>query len=261
MFGAQRLQLIRELILEQEMVDVSSLSEKLNVSEVTIRRDLDKLEQEGFITKTYGGAVLNKDFKLDRSSVPPNRIDAIDAGEEITLISKIALQMIEGGETIYLSGGPIGRQIASYLDDQKKLMVVTNDIFIAAKLFDNPKVKVTVTGGEVVTSSGTMVGPCALRMLKEIYINKAFIEVKGVDLKFGYSMESYDEIEIIKQIMDISQETIVLADYSKFDTVSFARLGDLGLFTKVVSNKEIAEEYKKYYYDNYIKLYTTYEVN
>lgn len=258
MFGAQRLQLIRELILEQEMVDVSSLSEKLNVSEVTIRRDLDKLEQEGFITKTYGGAVLNKDFKLDRGPAPSNHMDA---SEEITLISKIVLQMIEGGETIYLSGGPIGRQIASYLDDQKKLMVVTNDIFIAAKLFDNPKVKVTVTGGEVVTSSGTMVGPCALRMLKEIYINKAFIEVKGVDLKFGYSMESYDEIEIIKQIMDISQETIVLADYSKFDTVSFARLGDLGLFTKVVSNKEIAEEYKKYYYDNYIKLYTTYEVN
>jgi DeoR family fructose operon transcriptional repressor len=258
MFGAQRLQLIRELILEQEMVDVSSLSEKLNVSEVTIRRDLDKLEQEGFITKTYGGAVLNKDFKLALSPMPSNHIDA---SEEITLISKIVLQMIEGDETIYLSGGPIGRQIASYLDDQKKLMVVTNDIFIAAKLFDNPKVKVTVTGGEVVNSSGTMVGPCALRMLKEIYINKAFIEVKGVDLKFGYSMESYDEIEIIKQIMDISQETIALADYSKFDTVSFTRLGDLGLFTKVVSNKEIAEEYKKYYYDNYIKLYTTYEVN
>ncbi|MGE5606765.1 MAG: DeoR/GlpR family DNA-binding transcription regulator [Bacteroidota bacterium] len=258
MFGAQRLQLIREMVLEQEMVDVSTLSEKLSVSEVTIRRDLDKLEKEGFITKTYGGAVLNKDFKSERNPMIQN---IVDSGAEINLICKIALQMIEGDETIFLSGGPVGRQIAGCLDDQKKLMVVTNDVFIAARLFDNPKVKVVVTGGEVITSSGIMVGPCALRMLQEIYVNKAFIEVKGVDLKFGYSMESYDEIEIVRQIMNISREVIALADYSKFDTVSFTKLGDLGLFTKVVSNKEIPEEYKKYYYDNYIKLYTTYEVN
>ena len=258
MFGTQRLQKIREIVLEQEIVDVSSLSEGLNVSEVTIRRDLDKLGKECFITKTYGGAVLNKDFKIDRG---PMSKSIIDSNDEIQLISEIVLQMIEGDESVFFGGGPIGRQVAKSLNDKKKLMVITNDLFIATELYNNPNVKVTLTGGELVPSSGIMVGPCVLRMLKEIYINKAFIEVKGVDLKFGYSMESYDEIEIVKEILNISKEVIALANFSKFNTVGFTKLGDLSLFKKVVSNKEISEDYKKYYYENYIKLFTTYEVN
>lgn len=258
MFGVQRLQKIREMVLEQEIVDVSSLSETLNVSEVTIRRDLDKLEKEGFITKTYGGAVLNKELKAERGPALKN---SADHNEDISLISEIVLQMIEGDEAVFLGGGPISRQVVRHLPEKKKLKVITHDIFIAAELHDNPSVKVTVTGGELVTSAGIMVGPCVLRMLKEIYINKAFIEVKGVDLKFGYSMESYDEIEIVREILNISKEVIALADCAKFDKVGFTKLGDLSLFKKVIGNKEIPEEYKRYYYDNYIKLYTTYEVN
>ncbi|HBE79375.1 MAG TPA: DeoR/GlpR transcriptional regulator [Firmicutes bacterium] len=257
MFGAQRLQKIREIAIDQEIVDVPSLSKQLGVSEVTIRRDLDKLEEEGFITKTYGGAIINKDFKTERDSLSHK----IDNKDEINLISEIVLQMIEGNESIFLNGGSIGRQVAKCLHEKKKLMVITNDLFIATELYNNPNVKVTLTGGELVPSTGIMVGPCVLRMLKEIYINKAFIEVKGVDLKFGYSMESYDEIEIVKEVLNISKEVIAVADYNKFDNVGFTKLGDLSLFKKVISNKEISEEYKKYYFDNYIQLFTTYEVS
>ena len=241
------------------MVDISSLSEKLNVSEVTIRRDLDKLEKEGFVNKTYGGAILNKNFNFNAN---PNQAAAAggDCSEEVRLICEIVLQMIQGEESLFLGGGPIGREVARNISGKNKLLVITNDVFVATELYEHPNVKVTMTGGDL-TSSGTMVGPCALRMLNEVYINKAFIEIKGADLRFGYSMESYDEVEIVKALMNISKEVIALADCSKFNTVSFTRLGDLNLFPKVVSNKDISEAYKQYYFDNYIKLYTTYEVS
>lgn len=260
MFGAQRLQKMRELILELEIVDVPSLSEKLGVSEVTIRRDLDKLEKEGYITKTYGGAVLNKDYKSGRdTSVKAGEV--VESDEDIKLITEIALQMIQGDEAIFLGGGPISRTIARNITDRKRLLVITNDIFVAAELCSNPDIKVTVTGGDIVASTGVMVGPRVLTTLGEVYVNKAFIDIKGIDLKFGYSMETYDEVVIIKEVMNISKETIALADHGKFDRVSYARLGDLSHFKKVISNKEVPENYKKYYYDHFIKLYTTYDVN
>lgn len=259
MFGAQRLQKMRELILEQEVVDIPSLSEKLKVSEVTIRRDLDKLEKEGYIIKTYGGAILNKDYKFSKPAVEISGT-FLQYNEETKLITKIALEMIKGDEAIYLGGGPISRNIARNLNGIKKLLVVTNDIFVGAELCNKPDIKVTITGGDLIPSTGVMVGPRVLSTLGEIYLNKAFIDVHGVDLKFGYSMETYDEVVIIKEILNISKQAIALADHRKFENISYAKLGDLTLFNKVISNKEVPENYKRYYYDNYIKLYTTYDV-
>lgn len=260
MFGAQRLQKIRELILELEVVDIPSLSKMLNVSEVTIRRDLDKLEKEGYINKTYGGAVLNKDYIYNRTINQKNEA-ALNADEDIKLITEIALQIIQGGEAIFLGGGLISRNIARNITDIKKLLVVTNDVYVATELCNHIDIKVTVTGGDLVTTAGIMVGPRVMATLSEVYVNKAFIDVSGIDLKFGYSMDTYDEVVIVKEILNVSKESIALAHHSKFDSISHAKLGDLKLFRKVISNKEVPETYKKYYYDNFIKLYTTYDVN
>lgn len=258
MFGAQRLQKLRELILELEIVDIASLSNKLDVSEVTIRRDLDKLEKEGYVTKTYGGAVLNKDYKHSRELV--GSYEGINYEEDVKLITEIALQMIQGDEAIFLGGGRISRSIARNISDKKKLLVITNDVFVAAELYNNPDIKVTVTGGDLVASTGIMVGPRVMTTLKEVYVNKAFIDICSVDLKHGYTMETYDEVVIIKEIMNMSKEAIALADHSRFDKISYTKLGDLSIFKKIISNKEIPETYKKYYYDNFVKLYTTYDV-
>lgn len=260
MFGIQRLQKIREILLDKGFVDVQDLSEKLQVSDVTVRRDLDKLEKEGLIIKTYGGAILNNDIN---KSTAINKSKSKPAGtntEQDKLISRIAIDMIAGDEAIFLFGGQICRLIANMLDNNKRLIVFTNDVFIASELYGNPNIKVTVTGGNMESDSGILVGPYVLRMLKEIYVNKAFIEVKGVHLKFGYSMENYEEVEIVKSIMEIANESIALADSSRFGTTSVTRLGDIDLFKKVISNKEVPEDYKKYCYDNCIKLYTTYEL-
>lgn len=259
MFAAQRMQKIREIILEAEAVDIPTLSQKLDVSEVTIRRDLDKLEKEGFIKKTYGGAVLNRDFRTYQNAQPADLDTSVD-DENIKMITDIALQMINGDEAIYLGGGPISRNIARSMTDKKRLMVVTNDIFVITELYDNPEVRITVTGGEIAGPSGVMTGPRVIATLREVYVNKAFIDIKGADMNFGYSMDSYDEAVVVKEILKISKESIALAGMDIFGEICYARLGDLNLFKKVISNKEVPENYKKFYFDNYIKLFTTYDI-
>lgn len=256
MFVAQRLQKIREILLEQEIVDVSSLSEELNVSEVTIRRDFDKLEKENFIKKTYGGAILNKDYVIQ--SMPRTPVKSENT-EEILLIAKIAKQMIVDNDVIYLAGGPISRTIAQTLSD-KNIMVVTNDIQVANELSVHQNVKTTVTGGELLNHTSLMIGPRVNNVISEMFITKSFIEVKGIDLNFGYSMASYDEVVIARNLMSLSKEVIALAHFDNFDSISNMRLAPLDAFGKVITNKEISDDFKKFYFNKFIKLYTTYNV-
>ena len=261
MFGVQRLQKIREIIIQQKYVDVQNLSAIIGVSEVTIRRDLDKLQKEGLIVKAYGGAVLNNDFteNIENNKEGEGKNINDDTEKDCELISQIAVNMIKGDEAIFLYGGGICRHIASKLGDVKKLLVITNDIFVASELYKNPEVRVVVTGGNLLNNSGVLVGPNVLEILKNTYVNKAFIGLDSIHLKFGYSIENYEEVEIIKKIIEISNETIALANFAAFNTLSFTKIGDLDMFKTVISSKELPEDYKKYYYDNFIKLYTSYE--
>lgn len=254
MFAIERLNKIKEILFREKRVDVLELSKLFSVTEVTIRRDLDKLEQEGFLIKTYGGAVLNEDYVIK-----PFPIDYDDSNiEEKRMIGKIAAQMIENGEAIYLSPGTTCIEIARNIKD-KKLTVVTNDLLIAYELKDSVGIKVIVTGGDLIQSTSILVGGFTLQALNGIYINKAFVGVSGVNLSSGYTVDSYEEVMVIQAVKKISSEIIIVADYSKFNCTAFARLGDLTMAKKVITNKQVPSEFKKYFFENAVKLYTTFE--
>ena len=254
MFAIERLNKIKEILYKEKRVDVFELSELFSVTEVTIRRDLDKLEQEGFLIKTYGGAVLNEKL-VNKPSVIEHDDSVI---EEKRMIGKIASQMVSSGEAIYLSPGTTCLEIARNIKN-KKLTVVTNDLLIAYELKDSAGIKVIVTGGDLIQSTSTLVGGFALQALKGIYINKAFIGVKGVNPTSGYTVETYEEVMIIHEIQKISNEIVIVADYTKFNRTAFAKLGDLQMAKKVITNKQVPDEYKKYFFEHQIKLYTTFE--
>lgn len=254
MFAIERLNKIKEILYKEKRVDVFELSELFSVTEVTIRRDLDKLEQQGFLVKIYGGAVLNDD-KIQSPTFTESEDKTI---EEKRMIGKIAAQMIENGDAIYLSSGTTALEIARNLKD-KKVTVVTNDLMIGHGLKDSLGIKVIVTGGDLIQSTSTLVGGFALQALKGININKAFIGVKGVHIDSGYTVDSYEEVMVIEAVKRISNEIIVVADYSKFNCTGFARLGDLMMAKKIITNKQIPTDYKKYYFENAVKLFTTFE--
>jgi DeoR family fructose operon transcriptional repressor len=256
MFAIERLKKIREILLRDKHVDVSELGQIFNVSEVTIRRDLDKLEQEGILTKTYGGAILKEETEKVEIE---NKVDEIKIDENHKyLIGKLAASMIEDANAVFLSPGVTCRYIAKFIKN-KKLTVVTNDIMIALELKDSASVRVVLLGGDLATSSSILTGSLTLKMLEGIYLNKAFISVKGVDMHAGYTVESYEQALLLQEVMKISKEVIVVSDYKKFNTVSFARLGDLSMAAEVVTNTQIPAQYKQYYFENDIKLLTTFE--
>lgn len=254
MFAIERLNKIKEKLFKEKRVDVFELSELFSVTEVTIRRDLDKLEQEGFLIKTYGGAVLNEELVLE----PLKAVIEERNLEEKRMIGKIASQMIENNEAIYLGPGTTCLEIARNIKD-KKLTVVTNNLLIAQELRDSVGVKVIVTGGDLIQSTSTLVGGFALQALGGIYINKAFIGIKGANFDSGYTIDSHEEVMVIQGVRKISSEIVIVADYTKFGCTAFARLGDLTMTRKVITNKQVPAEFKKYFFEHSIKLYTTFE--
>lgn len=257
MFPIERLNKIKEMLLEQKRVDVYELSEKFSVTEVTIRRDLDKLEQTGFLVKSYGGAVLNDKLNSVPAAVGDAGTDQKYA-EEKRMIGKIAAQMVEDGEAIFLSAGSTCLEIARNIKD-KKITVLTNDLAIGLELKDASGVKTIVIGGDLVPSSTMLVGGFALQMLKGIYVNKAFLSVKGAMFDAGYTVSHYEEAMILHEIAKISSEIIIVADCSKFNVKGFAKLGDLTMAKKVITNTQIPADYKKYYFEQAVKLYTTFD--
>jgi DeoR family fructose operon transcriptional repressor len=254
MFAIERLNKIKEMLFRAKRVDVFELSELFSVTEVTIRRDLDKLEQMGFLVKIYGGAVLNEDL-VQQPSVNESEDKTI---EEKRMIGKIAAQMIENGDAIYLSPGTTSLEIARNIKD-KKVTVVTNDLSIAYNLKESVNIKTIITGGDLIHSTTILVGGFALQALNGININKAFIGVKGLHFDSGYTVDSYEEVMVIQGVKRISNEVIVVADYAKFNCTGFAKLGDLTMARKLITNKQIPTEYKKFFFEQAVKLYTTFE--
>ena len=257
MLAAQRLDKMRKIFLEKEVVELSYLAEHLNVSEITIRRDFEKLEKEGFIKKQYGGAILNKSIVSTRDVFD---YDAEESREEMNLIGKIAEKIIEDGDSIYLGGGLGSRFIARNIDEKKNIFLLTNDILVASELWNNYRTKVAVTGGEMVVGTGLLFGKRAIDTLQNVHINKAFIDVNGVSPEKGFSVKSFEASDFFSTVMELADESIALINHNCFDKFSYTKLCEINAFERVVTNKEVDDKYKKVLFDIGTKLYTTFDV-
>jgi DeoR family fructose operon transcriptional repressor len=260
MFGLERQQKIKEILIEKESIEVQFLSEILSVSDVTIRRDLDKLEKEGFLVKTYGGAILKSTYFGQQAVQHIDTVQDNPAFEEKKMISEIATDMIENEEVIYLSPGPICLQIARNLKNKQRLKILTNDIFIAAELYNCSNVKVVLTGGDLLVSTGILYGPLAVNALHNIFISKAFINIEGIDLDYGYTVNSYDESIFYEEIIKKTNDIVIVAEHNRFNKRGFTKLAEINTFNTIVSGNTIPDKFKKYYFENNIKLYTSYAI-
>ncbi len=255
MFAAERYAKIREILSEFGHADLATLCSILSVSEATVRRDLEKLEREGFLSRTHGGAVLIQ----EGSTVTPDQNDSML--EEKRLISGIAVQMIENGESIFLSAGSTTLQIAKKLKNHSNLTVVTNSFQIMQEIVQYRGITAISTGGnaELQGNQLALSGKFAVKMLSDIFFDKSFISVNGISIEHGYTVQNAELAEVYSKAIENSMEAIVAADYKKFGRRSFTKLGDIKLFQKVVTNMQVGLEYKKFYFDNEIQCYTTFD--
>ena len=213
---------------------MSELSQLYDVSEETIRRDLEKLVNEGVAIKSYGGAVINENANLE---VPFN----IRKNYNVIGKQKIAEQiadLVKDGESLMLDASSTAVYIAKALKDKKNLTVITNSIEIVVELMDMPEWKVLSTGGLSREGSFALVGPQTDKMLKSYHVDKTIISCKGFDLNSG--MTDSDELHANNKItmLESAGMKILAVDKTKFDKTAFTAIGALEDITTVVTDEE-----------------------
>lgn len=229
----RRNEILMKLQAERRVV-VSELSQLYDVSEETIRRDLEKLVNEGVAIKSYGGAVINENANLE---VPFNIRKNYNVIGKQNIAEQIAA-MVKDGESLMLDASSTAVYIAKALKEKKNLTVITNSIEIIVELMDMPEWKVLSTGGLSREGSFALVGPQTDKMLKSYHVDKAVISCKGFDLESGIT--DSDELHANNKItmLGAAGKKILAVDKSKFDKTAFTAIGALDDITTVVTDEE-----------------------
>ncbi|MHB1314514.1 MAG: DeoR/GlpR family DNA-binding transcription regulator [Christensenellales bacterium] len=256
MFGAQRLKFIKDIVYEKKHIDVASLSKMLSVSEVTIRRDLDKLEQEGYIIKSHGGAMLNETIVSPDTDEAGSRYFSYELSDRHKLIGEIAACHVKDGDAVFVGCGNECYHLAVALKEKHNLIIVTNDLNIAELFISQNDIKVIVTGGILSKEKMLFTGEIVLQVLNGIFVQKAFISVDGIHLKHGYTIGEYEQQSIYNHLLHHAGQLFVLADSDKFNKISFSKIGDIDFTEYIITDVNIPMEFKEYYFNNSIKLYT-----
>jgi len=166
--------------------------------------------------------------------------------------------MIDDNDVILLTPGLTNLCIAKKLISKKNITVLTNDLIIASELSTNPSINVIIPGGNLDPNSMTLIGKLTVDNLKNFFVTKAFIEVEGASLLRGYTVQNMELASVIKEMINITRETIIVCPYKCFDNISFSQVGALYIANKLITNPNIPDEYKNYFFQNKIQLFTAF---
>jgi len=247
--AAVRFEEIRKMLKGQHVLSVVELSETLEVSQATIRRDLVELEKVGALKRVHGGAM-----KVDESRLVEMAFDdkARVAGEEKDLIAKKALEFVPADGSIFLDGGSTVLALARLLVDMNNLTVVTNSIRVAT-LFSGGGPRVILVGGELRKRSQTFVGALTGAILKNIHVDIAFMGALGVSIDSGMTTTDPREAFTKDLVLENSSKSILLVDGGKIDKISFVKFGDLKKLNCIITDDSV-EKKKLKQFQNIVKI-------
>ncbi len=245
MLGVLRRERLLDEVLRTGSAMVSSLSDSLRVSEATIRRDLEALEREGLLRRTHGGAVPVEACVAEPSVQERASLHIAEKRR----IGAAAADLIEGGDTIAMTGGTTTMQVARCIRQQANLTVVTNAINVVMELAKRSNITVVTTGGRLRPRTLELVGPLTEQTLQDIFVDKAFIGVNGLTVAEGLTTHDETEAVISRIMIRAARRVIVVADHSKLNHVAFARMGGIGqvhtLITDSAADPEILAELRR----------------
>jgi DeoR family transcriptional regulator of aga operon len=214
-----RLNQIVSAVAARGRIDVPSLAREFGVSQATIRRDLETLQDQRLVCRTHGGATVHAAF----NDVPLSYKTAQDLAEK-RRISRLALRFLDGARVIGTTGGTTVSQFARMLRDRDELTVVTNALNVAVDLADDTRLRVFVAGGEVRGSSQESVGHSAEAFLAGYNIDVAFLGVDGVDAVAGCTNYDPAGARANAALFQRARKKIVLADATKIGRVTLAQV-------------------------------------
>lgn len=238
MFLEERRDYIIKSLHEQRSLRVSDLARKLGVSEVTIRQDLDFLEQKQLLRRTHGGAILNRKSSEER----PFQLEETAFHAEKERIGKAAAEFITKGDTVFLDVGTTVTEVARCLHDRSELTVITNALNIALMLEDAPGVTVIVTGGTLRNKQHSLVNPFGSLIINQINADLAIIGATGIEAEHGISNVNLVEAEIKSLLIKAARKTVLLCDSSKVGNVSMAKVADLEAIDLLITDEQADPE-------------------
>jgi DeoR family transcriptional regulator of aga operon len=228
---------ILHLLQTQGHVSVSDLSDRLEVSEVTIRKDLRALEERELLYRTHGGAHLRNPYVTDR---PLQEKAAIQA-EEKRQIGEAAADLVSDRDSIIIGSGTTMTHLARSLRSKSALTVVTGALNVALELVHLAEAEVLLLGGMLRSSSASVVGPHAEAMLRDTACDKLFLGVDGFDLDFGLTTSNALEAALNHAMIESVQRVIVLADSSKFGRRGFRRICGIEEVDRVITDGDVED--------------------
>lgn len=233
---------ILRLLAEKGEVFVTDLSKKFKVSEVTIRNDLDQLEQKNTLIRARGGAIkFETRMVYDQRVVDKSKIHF----KEKALIGKEAAKYVKESDIIIIdSGSTTGEMVGNFIDFQD-LTVITNALDIANQLISKPNINVIIPGGYLRKNSISLVGPMAEKSLRNFNVDKVFLGVDGIDTRHGLYTPNVEEARLNEVMIEISKEVILLVDSSKFKVRSLAFICPINKVHKVITDGNILIDDRK----------------
>ncbi|MBE0477763.1 DeoR/GlpR transcriptional regulator [Candidatus Aerophobetes bacterium] len=238
MLAKERQRKILQEIKSQSAIKVSQLGKLFSVSEMTIRRDLEKLNEQGLIERVYGGVL-----SIDGTAFEPTFLEKETVNmEEKRRIGRMAVSLIKEKDTVFFGPGTTVMQIVKNLGN-KHITCLTNALNIAFELAKLPNVRLFVIGGELRSGSCAMIGPETEEYLQRFYVDKFFVGVNGLSVKHGITIPNSCEAVVYRAMTKLSRETIVVADHTKVENVSFVKICDIDSVDKLITDSGISEKY------------------
>ena len=231
-FQSERWILIIDIIRGEKCVRVEDLAFRLNVSENTIRRDLNMLARKGMLQRTKGGATSNLDGISEKSF--NERKGKNRDGKE--LIAEKAASLIKKGDTVIIDGGSTAVLLAEKIIEKEHITVLTNSLDVAYILSDAQGITLALSGGILSNDSRTMTGSPAEQFFSGINADRLFLAVTGISARGGLSDQNIFETPVKKKMIERADQVIVLADKSKFGRDAFSPIGDLTLTDKIITD-------------------------
>jgi DeoR/GlpR family transcriptional regulator of sugar metabolism len=237
---SQRQTYILSRVRQHGAVRVSDLVKELNVSDMTIRRDLERLAERGLLEKVHGGATAIPD---GASYEPSFTAKSSRLQHEKEAIARLAAAMVRPGTAIGISAGTTTYTVARHLIDVPGLTIVTNSVQVAELLHQAPRESHTVllTGG-MRTPSDALVGPFAVAALQTTHLDLVFMGVHGMDAKSGFTTPNLLEAETNRALIAAGRSLVVVADHTKWGIIGISSIARLDEANTLITDVAMAQD-------------------
>ncbi|NDL67062.1 DeoR/GlpR family DNA-binding transcription regulator [Anaerotalea alkaliphila] len=239
MLPLERKQEIVKMLVQSRSVKVADLSAIFNVTEETIRRDMEKLEREGLLKRTYGGAVLLESPGEDM----PFAWRVKEHTDEKRRLAGLAVEFIKDGDTIMLDSSTTALEVAKALGEERQVTLITNSVNVCVELAHHKNCRIISTGGILNAKTMSFEGPTAVKNLSAYYADKAIFSCKGIDLERGVMESSEYEAEIKKRMIQAAKRVVLVVDGSKFEKMSLVKIDDFSHVDVLVTDRSLDGEW------------------